>query len=92
MKRSLIFLEHFISCVNQFVFFYLNDDETIELAITRTEEFFRRYDMPTRLSDCNITPDQYREIAQRFGQRGWKAGERKNIGGTEVMEILEMCA
>jgi NADP-dependent alcohol dehydrogenase len=70
----------------------LPDDETAELAIQKTEAFFREVGVPTRLADYGLTPAACQEIVERFQARGTKLGERQNITARETAEIFELCA
>ncbi len=70
----------------------LGDEETIDAAIARTEEFFQSVGVPTRLSDYGIKLADCQAIVERFRERGWKFGEHKAIGAQEVGEILALCA
>jgi NADP-dependent alcohol dehydrogenase len=70
----------------------LSDEETVDAAIARTEEFFRSVGVPTRLSDHGIDLAACRPIVEQFKERGTKMGEHENIGYQEVEEILALCA
>lgn len=70
----------------------LSDEETVDAAIAKTEEFFRSVGNPTRLSDYGIKLADCRPIVERFKERGWTFGEHKAIGAQEVGEILALCA
>jgi NADP-dependent alcohol dehydrogenase len=70
----------------------LGDEETIDAAIAKTEEFFRSVGNPTRLSDYDIKLADCQPIVERFTVRGAKFGEHKAIGAQEVGEILALCA
>jgi NADP-dependent alcohol dehydrogenase len=70
----------------------LGDDETIDAAIARTDEFFRSVGNPTRLSDYGIRLSDCQAIVERFRERGSSLGENKAIGAQEVGEILALCA
>lgn len=62
-----------------------------EIAIKKTEMFFKSLGMKTRLSDFGIGSERFEEIANRFETRGLKLGERENIGAKQVLEILQLC-
>jgi NADP-dependent alcohol dehydrogenase len=68
-----------------------SEDERIEGAIQRTEEFFRAVGLKTRLADYGISSG-WDSIPARFKERGTKIGERGDIGAAEVAKILELCA
>ncbi|MBN1979466.1 MAG: iron-containing alcohol dehydrogenase [Anaerolineae bacterium] len=70
----------------------LGDEETIDAAIAKTDEFFRSVGVPTKLSDYGIELAACKPIVERFKERGTKMGEHKNIGYREVEEILALCA
>lgn len=70
----------------------LGEDETIDAAIAKTEEFFHSVGNPTRLSDYSIKVAECRPIVERFRARGSRLGEHKAIGAQEVEEILALCA
>lgn len=62
--------------------------ERIELAITKTEGFFQSLGIKTHLGDYGIKHEQLVPIVDRFGKRGWKLGERKNINAEKIAVIL----
>jgi NADP-dependent alcohol dehydrogenase len=68
-----------------------SDDERIELALNKTEAFFKSLGLATRLSEKNISDDTIMEIANRFTTRGTKLGENCNITGEIVKQVLENC-
>ena len=63
-------------------------DECIEKIISRTESFFRSLNIKTRLSEYGITKAQILPIVERFQNRGWKLGERRNITFNRIEAIL----
>lgn len=63
------------------------EDQRIDEAIRKTEEFFRSLGVRTRLSEHHIGEDTIRTIVGRFKQRGWKLGET-GIGADRVEVIL----
>jgi NADP-dependent alcohol dehydrogenase len=67
------------------------DDDRAELAIVKTEEFFRSLGLATRLSELNVGEDTIREIERRFTRRGVAFGEGRNVDGTLAAEILRTC-
>ena len=69
-----------------------NDAGKADLAIQKTEAFFRSLGMKTRLSEWGIGSEQFEEIASRFEKRGMKLGEQQAVGRKEVFEILKLCA
>ena len=66
------------------------EEERIEAAIRRTEEFFESLGVPTRLSRYEgVRPETPREVAERLKQRGMgKLGERGAVVPAVVEEIL----
>jgi NADP-dependent alcohol dehydrogenase len=67
-------------------------ERRIDAAIDRTQTFFNRLGVPTRLSDYGVTPDAVAEIPERFAQRGTVLGERGDITPEVVSKILKLCA
>ncbi|MCL2561662.1 MAG: iron-containing alcohol dehydrogenase [Rikenellaceae bacterium] len=65
------------------------EDERIEEAIKRTEEFFRSLGLATRLSEAGIGEETIEEIVERFNARGARLGEAGNVTGDVVREILK---
>jgi NADP-dependent alcohol dehydrogenase len=70
----------------------LDDQQTAEEAIARTEAFFRSVGTPTRLSDYNISLAACQPIVERLARRGSKLGEHEAIDAQAVGEILSLCA
>ena len=67
------------------------DDDKIERAIKKTEEFFINLGVKTKLSEYDIPKTTIKKIATRLEERGWDAlGERADISPTKVEEILTM--
>lgn len=62
-----------------------------DVAIERTENFFRSLDVKTRLHEYGFDDRYFSDIAQRFERRGERLGEHQAIGAREVREILELC-
>ncbi len=69
----------------------VTEEETIELAITKTEEFFQELGLKTRLSQMNISPSISHEIVKRFRERKTLLGENQDINADIVAQILELC-
>jgi NADP-dependent alcohol dehydrogenase len=58
----------------------INDDIKIDKAIALTEDFFKRMDVPIRLSEVNITEDKIDGIINKLEQHGMvQLGEHKDI-------------
>jgi NADP-dependent alcohol dehydrogenase len=68
-----------------------SEDERIELAITKTEEFFKSVGMKTRLSEIGIGIDTIETITERFNSNGTLLGENRNVSGEVVRQILMNC-
>ena len=68
------------------------DDDRTELAIVKTEDFFRSLGLATRLCELNVSEDTIREVERRFTERGSAFGEGGNVDGKKAAEILRMCA
>ena len=69
-----------------------NEAGRAELAIARTEEFFRSLGLATRLCELNVGEETIAEIERRFTSRGSAFGEGRNITGAKAREILLACA
>jgi NADP-dependent alcohol dehydrogenase len=67
-----------------------NEEKQIDLAIEKTEQFFRSLGVGTRLSDCKIPEEAIMLVPARLAARGMKLGERADILSQEIREILEM--
>ncbi len=65
-----------------------NEDERVEAAITQTEGFFRSIGLATRLSEKGIGEESIDFIADKFNKMGIKLGEKQNVTGDVVREIL----
>ena len=64
-------------------------DQRIDLTIQKTIEFFESVGIPTRLPQYNVGSDTIDKIYDRFTKRGYKIGEKADIGPTEIRLILE---
>lgn len=68
-------------------------EERIEQAIAKTRDFFESVGVPTRLSAYGVDTSTISTIVQRLDQRGmFPLGERKDITGSSVEQILALCA
>jgi len=65
------------------------DDERISETIQKTVEFFESVGIQTKLSDYSVTSETIDTICARFLKRGYKVGEKGNIGPDEIRMILE---
>jgi NADP-dependent alcohol dehydrogenase len=68
------------------------DDDRAELAIVKTEDFFRSLGLATRLCELNVGEETIREIERRFTEREVAYGEGSNVDGRLAAEILHSCA
>lgn len=66
------------------------EEERIEQVIARTEEFFHSLGLATHLSDANIPEEIIATISERFKESGVALGERGNITGEVVRQILSI--
>lgn len=65
------------------------DDERIDQTIQKTIEFFESVGIKTKLPDYSVTEETIATITDRFKKRGYKLGEKTNIGPDEIKLILE---
>jgi NADP-dependent alcohol dehydrogenase len=65
------------------------DDERINETIEKTVEFFESVGIRTKLPDYSVTAETIDLICSRFLKRGFKIGEKGNIGPDEIRLILE---
>ena len=66
-----------------------NVDERIDQTIRKTAEFFESVGIPTKLPDYNVATDTIDSICSRFEKRGYKIGEKADIGPADIRAILE---
>jgi NADP-dependent alcohol dehydrogenase len=64
-------------------------EERIDLTIRKTVEFFESVGIPTRLPDYGVPTETIDTICARFAKRGYKIGEKAEIGPAEIRLILE---
>lgn len=69
----------------------LDSEERIELAIDRTEEFFRSLGLETKLSELGIAPEICQKIVDRFASRGSLLGEHEDIDHEAIAQIFALC-
>lgn len=67
------------------------EDKKIEMAIEKTENFYRSLPLKTKLSEHGIGDDVCDEIVKRFHARGTRLGENGTITADTVKVILEHC-
>lgn len=65
------------------------NDERIDQAIAKTIAFFESVGIKTTLPDYDVPAETVTRIANRFEQRGFKVGEKADIGPKEIQHILE---
>jgi NADP-dependent alcohol dehydrogenase len=65
-----------------------NSQQAIDLAVEKTENFFRSIGKKTRLSEYNIGDDVIETIVKRFQDRGWCVGERGIVTPEKTRQIL----
>ena len=69
-----------------------NENDSINLAISKTEEFFHSLGIKTKFSDYNIDSKEAAEqVSQRFKKRGSKIGENQQVTPEDVKNILLNC-
>lgn len=68
-----------------------SDEQRVDKAIMRTEEFFRSLGLNTRLSDEGIGDETIEIIRDRFNAAGVAHGEARNVTGNVAAEILRSC-
>ncbi len=67
------------------------EQERVDKAIEKTEEFYRSLGLTTRLSEENIGEEAIETICKRFNKRGIAYGENRNVTGDLAREILRSC-
>lgn len=67
-----------------------SDDEIINEAIFKTEQFFNSIAIDTRLCNYSISADDVEQVCKRLENRALKWGEHKNIEVEMVRKILTM--
>jgi len=68
-------------------------EDRIDQAIAKTRDFFEAVGVPTRLSAYGVDTSTIPTIVQRLDQRGmFPLGERRDITGDSVEQILALCA
>jgi NADP-dependent alcohol dehydrogenase len=65
------------------------DNERIDQTIQKTVDFFESVGLPTRLPDYDVPTETIDTICARFEKRGYKIGEKADIGPAEIRTILE---
>ena len=67
-----------------------SDDQIIDSAIAKTEEFYRSLGMKTKLAEHNIGDQTIDEIVNRFTSRNMNVGENGSITPAMVGEALTL--
>jgi len=65
-----------------------SDNERIDLAIKKTADFFERMGLPTTLTAYGLTIETVDRITNRFRERPYKLGEKRNIDYKVIESIL----
>lgn len=65
------------------------DEERINQTIGKTVAFFESLGVQTKLPDYSVSTETINAITDRFRKRGYKLGEKANIGPEEIQMILE---
>ncbi|HPR85362.1 MAG TPA: iron-containing alcohol dehydrogenase [Prolixibacteraceae bacterium] len=65
------------------------DEERINQTIAKTVAFFESLGVQTKLPDYSVSTETINAITDRFRKRGYKLGEKANIGPEEIQMILE---
>lgn len=64
-------------------------DERIDRTIQKTIEFFESVGIPTRLPDYRVPTATIDNICTRFKKRGYKIGEKGDMGPETIRQVLE---
>jgi len=65
------------------------DNERIDSTIQQTIDFFESLGIPTKLSDYGLAIETIDKICDRFSKKGFKLGEKGNLGAPEIRLVLE---
>lgn len=66
-----------------------SEDERIDSTIQKTIDFFESVGLPTKLPDYGVYVDTIDKICTRFKKRGFKIGEKADMGPAEIRMVLE---
>ncbi len=69
-----------------------DENQAVDMAIKKTESFFKSMGVPVCLKDVNLTPDDCRKAAIQLGKRNAELGEHSSIRAKEVDEIINLAA
>lgn len=64
-------------------------DERIDKTIQKTIEFFESVGIPTKLPDYGVPTETIDTICTRFLKRGYKIGEKRDMGPDTIRQVLE---
>ncbi|MFA6701572.1 MAG: iron-containing alcohol dehydrogenase [Dysgonamonadaceae bacterium] len=67
------------------------EEERVNLAIEKTEAFYRSLGLTTRLQEEGVGNETIETITRRFNERGVAYGEQANVTGNVAREILMSC-
>ena len=68
-----------------------NFEKAIDATIAATVKFFQSLGINATKAEYGITDELIEAIAELVDSRGVKFGDRGNIGGKEIVEILNLC-
>ena len=66
-----------------------SEDDRIDRTIQKTTDFFESVGLPTKLPDYGVSADTIDTICSRFKKRGYKIGEKADMGPVEIRMVLE---
>ncbi len=68
-----------------------NFDKALDATIAATIKFFQSLGINATKKEYGVTDEIVKAIADLIDSRGVKFGDRRNIGGKEIVEILNLC-
>ena len=68
-----------------------DQDKLIDATIAKTKEFFESVGVKATRADYGVTDSVIDAVETMIGSRNVKLGDRANIGGKQVAEILHLC-
>ena len=68
-----------------------NFEKAIDATISATVKFFQSLGINATKAEYGVTDEVIKAIAELVDSRGVKFGDRGNIGGKEIVEILNLC-
>ena len=69
---------------------YYNPTHTALEGISRLEEYFKKVDLPTRLSEINIGKEKFSKIAKKSTEQ--PLGEFVKLNESDVINILKIAS